>query len=171
MCYRNLLAIVKHISLMILAAIIFVMPLWFLSTYIHEQGHINEAKKQNISFVLREINFSPVLFDFGKGFAIPASNKDCVRFNLLPIETRRKITRAGVKNSLFILIPLEVFLIYFCFLDYTRGRTLRNFKFSLLLLLNCIILFMMFWIVYQNVFIPNPLNDWHLVSLDCSRYV
>lgn len=151
----------------------------FLSTFVHEQAHVDVAKEQGVNFKISRINYA-IDFnnpnDWGRGFAIPSSEEDCMKVNSLPRINQQKITHAGVIRQMFVFVPLFIiaFLILILFRKeiFVRNISLFFILCMFLLLFGVIIINS----IYGNVFLKvigntgNP-TDWFAGNFsNCSMF-
>ncbi len=143
----------------------------FLNTYLHEQAHIHSAKKQNIYFKLKDIEWKPKIHGWGSGFVIPINQEECGKFNSLPLIKKQKITHAGVKAEFLFIMPV-LFISLFILFCYSRKLLNNNWiVLTLLILLNILFFLMIIYTLKGNVFTLNPQADWNFINFtNCSIY-
>jgi hypothetical protein len=162
----------KSILLIVLAFVIYFSL--FLSTYVHEMGHVNAAKEQNISFKISEIKYLPDfknLKAWGLGASIPSSQANCEKFNSITIENRQKITHAGVNAQMLVFGPLFFVLLLLIIAFWKRLFVSNRFILWFLMVLALLFLVIIVFTIFGNVLSPNPLNDWHTYMFgNCSLF-
>ncbi len=156
---------IKTITIIILISVILSVPLFIISKSIHEIGHIKQAEKQNITLSYPSENMWSL--EHGKTII---SKTDCEKFNSLNLDDRKKILHAGVKLQMLIFVPLflilSIILTFYGKRLFDKNKLVFYFIGALTLILFSIILVSL----YGNVLSSNPLNDWHLLVLNCSSY-
>ena len=168
--YSSVLSMIFIIFIILLFAIILSFPVKILSNYVHETGHITEAKKQNFSLTMEvfTLNESLSILKFGRGQAIPSSKEDCNKFNSLAKEDKIKITHAGVKYELLFFMPILI-ISFVCIFILIRNNKQNSILFYLLTSIIILSLATILVTLYFNVFSSNPINDWNRLYLDCSK--
>jgi amino acid transporter len=160
----------KLIIPLLLLTFITALPILFFSSYVHEIGHIEEAKNFGINMKIRNINFMPDiknLGEWGHAATVPLSNEDCEKYNNLTIENKKEINFAGVRMELLIFGLL--FSISLCFLIY-YGKRISSQHPLLFSLWGAITLLFIVIIIFSfsgNIFGNNLENDAHVLGLDC----
>ena len=160
---------VSRTALIIVIVVLISYVLFVSLGFIHEYGHIYEASNQNITFTFNKINLLPSLTNWGKADVITETNKDCQLFNALPIESRKKITFAGVKWSVF-YFGMPVFLVLLIILLVFNQKDVKSkhdFSYELVLVLFFVFIAMLIYLYYTNILSSYPYNDGHLISLPC----
>jgi len=154
-----------HIGIILFFVIILIIPFMIISNYVHETAHVRAADKLNVNLTISSIFEFENYYKFGMGKAMPKSKNDCEIFNSLPLESKKKITHAGVKAQLIIFLPLLLFLIFLVSLKKTNFYSLQILSVIIALLFSLIITS-----AYSNVLSPNPMNDWNILFLNCSNF-
>ena len=167
---NNYSSVLFIVLTLLLFAIILLLPVKILSNYVHETGHITEAKKQNISLTMEVfiLNEPLSVLKFGRGQAVPFSEEDCNKFNILTKEDKVKITHAGVKYELFLFIPILI-ISFIMVILLIKNNKQNSILFYLLVSIIILLLITILVTLYFNVFSSNPLNDWNRFYLDCSK--
>jgi len=161
----------KLIIPLLLLTFIIALPILFFSSYIHEIGHIEEAKNFGINMKIRNINFMPDiknLGEWGHAAAVPLSNEDCEKYNSLTIENKKEINLAGVRMELLIfglLFSISLgFLIY-----YGKRISSQNpFLFSLWVAITLLFIVIIIFSFSGNILENNPQNDARVLWLNCT---
>jgi len=168
---QSIIRFFKFIIPLFILTFVIAYPFLFFSTYIHEVAHVNVAGKNNISMIIRNINYIPDIKNilvWGHGGAVPISEKECQKFNNLPVQQRKEITHAGVTWSisiftLFFIISLTLLIKYWKFV-----LKKSPFWFSFWILITLLFFAIIIFGLIGNVFSQDPLNDWNLKYLNCS---
>jgi len=157
--------IIYPILLAVLFAILISYPIAIFSSYIHEYSHMYQAKDEGVCLNLKEIR------PFGGGKVEPCSIKDCEVFNSLSLESKRKITHAGVTANLALFMPLSLIssLLLLVFIKPLAKKDL--FLVILIILLILVFLAIPISEIWGNVYTANPKADWNLINFtNCSLY-
>ncbi len=152
--------------------IILIYPILIIQVFVHENGHIEAAKKQNITFILKEIKLDLSVYnlkEWGNAESQPLTQEDCLKFNSLSNENKKKITHAGVIAEiefLSLLLILPFMGLIFCL---HKKKNFVWIYFFMLLIISLLV--MMGASFFSNVFSSNPKVDWNLLNLsNCSMF-
>jgi len=162
-----------------LVGIVFIFAMFgilSLDVYVHEKAHVKVASEEGVCFKIKEIGWKPSiknLRNLGSGKAVPVSKEECEKFNSLPIEKKKRITHAGVKAEVALILPLlcvSAFLFIFFFRKFQKFRNSKTILIFSLLWMVLLVLIILFTLK-NNVFTQNPEADWNLLNFpNCSRF-
>lgn len=159
----------QKITIAVFLILFCVLPvlLRILFIIMHENAHIEAAKKQGLNFIRGKLNFgiaSPA------GSAKPATIYDCEKFNSLEAYKKQLITHAGFWRQFIvgIILIFVLLLLGLIFRDYLRKN---QFMFWIWLTLFFVVVIDIIVSYLFNVLSPNPKNDWHMLYFDCSKFI
>ncbi|MFB6246512.1 MAG: hypothetical protein ABEI74_02905 [Candidatus Pacearchaeota archaeon] len=168
----------KKFPFHVVAFIITLLLVFFIaytSGYVHEHSHINAAEKKDINLKYEGIDFTPnvsEILNWGHGASIPASEKDCKKFNSLSVEDKKDIAYAGIYGEgAFLIILFGTISV----LMWRKGKRLRDkdqtlYDFALILWFAPLLILILS--LTSNYFTSNPMADANIVyeGLRCSAY-
>ena len=157
------------ITVVVLAMLLLIIPvlLHIPFTIMHENAHMEAAKKQGINFIRQKLNFSIL---GPSGFAKPATKYDCENFNSLEKYKKQLITHAGFWRQLIIGLILIFILSLLGFISHGFLK-INEFMFWIWLELIFAVIVNIISRYWFNVLSPNPYNDWHMLYFDCSKFI
>ncbi|MDD5417313.1 MAG: hypothetical protein PHW96_00300 [Candidatus Nanoarchaeia archaeon] len=148
-----------------------------LKTYLHEEGHIIEASKFNITLSLTKINYIPDfsrIDEWGLAEAKPISKLDCENYNSLSKEEKAKINYAGVIYESYLLIPSIILSSILLFSSFKFNKKFKSKKSQFMLSFSILLLILFTSMLLQtllaNAWTDNPIADWNKWYLECSNF-